>query len=208
MPKNCLEKQRDAFIKQLQWEEKSDNTIAKYRRDIRNFCAYLSCGQTLDKQTVLAYKQHLLQKGYKSSSINSMLVALNRFLVFTGRENCQVKLLKRQRPVFRTHERELSRREYWRLLQYAKSIRYTKAVMPLQTICATGIRVSELAFISVEALHTGEASIVCKGKTRQVAIVLKLRQMLLDYCQSRNLRMAPFLQAKAESVCTAPAYGG
>lgn len=134
----------------------------------------------------MAYKRYLQFKKYAVRSINSMLASLNSLLDFLGWSDCRVKALKQQKQVYCAEEKELSRAEYMRLLQAAQSKPRLQLVM--QTICGTGIRVSELQFFTVEAVKHGEAVVHCKGKTRTILIPGKLRKRLLDYAQKQKIR--------------------
>lgn len=183
--------QMETFITHLRLEERSFNTVSKYARDIKGFYQFLPPPRQLSKEGVIAYKQHLVEKGYKSTSINSMLVAVNGMLSFLGRPDCRVKLLKTQRQVFRDRGRELTQGEYKRLLEAADSKKQPRTRMMLQAICGTGIRVSELPYLTVEAAKAGVASITCKGKSRQVAIPHKLRRSLLAYCREQGIASGP-----------------
>ncbi len=175
-----------AFEAYLKQEEKSSATLEKYLRDVRAFAAFV--GQTeVTKQTVLDYKSHLGET-YAPSSANSMIAALNVFLRFCERPDLCVKQFKVQRQVYCPEEKELSRAEYVRLLEAADARGNRRLNLILQTICGTGIRVSELAAITVEALTSGEAVVHCKGKTRRIFIVPALKKKLLRYVQKQGIR--------------------
>lgn len=178
------------FIHSLEQEERCTATIEKYRRDVRAFCAFLPEDKLVSKDVVLAYKQELGQK-YKVTSANSMLVALNRLWSFLGWEECRVKLYKVQRRCFRDQSRELTRPEYLRLVRAAKSRNRERLSLLLQTICSTGIRVSEHRFITVETVRAGRASVSCKGKLRTVFLPAELRRLLLRYCKKQGLVSGP-----------------
>lgn len=169
----------DAFLRQ---EEKSEATTAKYVRDARRFCLFAG-SREISKELTVAYKQAIMQQGYTVRSVNSMLAGVNRFLSFLGWEDCRVRTLKRQREIFCPEERELSKAEYLRLLDAADR----QMNLILQTICATGIRVSELRHFTVEAVHRGEVSVRCKSKTRIILIPGKLKRQLLDYARKLGL---------------------
>ena len=147
-----------AFEKYLREDEKSDATVEKYLHDIQCFYAFLG-NRPADKSVVLAYKEHLTEQ-YAPASVNSMLVALNGFLRFCGLSGCCVKLLKIQRQMFCRQEKELSREEYRRLVNAAKDTRLSYI---LQTICGTGIRVSDLQYVTAEAVRNGTAVVNCKN---------------------------------------------
>ncbi|WNX83354.1 tyrosine-type recombinase/integrase [Agathobaculum sp. NTUH-O15-33] len=176
----------DSFRKQLIADERSRDTIAKYLRDVRTFCAFLQPCKIVDKEAVMAYKKHLAER-YKGSSANSMLVAVNCLLAFLGWGECRVKLLRMQRQNFRQADRELTKDEYQRLLHAAKNKQNERLYLLMQTICATGIRVSEHRFITVAAIKTGYARIVNKGKERVVFIPAELKGPLLRFCRAHGV---------------------
>ncbi len=171
------------FERYLITEEKSAATIEKYQRDIRCFYKFLS-DRDIRKEETIAYKEYLTAR-YAPASVNSMLVALNCFLRFIGLRDCCVKLLKIQRQIFSREDKELTKAEYHRLVMAAQGNRLS---LVIQTICGTGIRVSELQFITVEAAKCGEAVVRCKGKTRAVFIVRELRKKLLRYAAEQNIQ--------------------
>ena len=174
-----------AFKEVLLNEERSTATIQKYIRDVRAFAAFVGT-QVLGKEVVIQYKRILIEK-YAPASVNSMLAAINRFLKEFGYYDCTVKALRIQRQAFRSTERELSKAEYFRLLEAAKKKKANWLFMLMQTICATGIRVSELQFITVEAVKSGSAVVSLKGKTRQVLIPAALCKELKRYAKSRGI---------------------
>ena len=173
--------------------EKSTATVEKYLRDVRAFSVFAG-GAAVTKELTVAYKKELL-KNYAPRSINSMLASVNSFLNFMGWTDCKVKLLKLQRQVYCAEEKELTRAEYERLLKAAEKNEQLRLVM--QTICATGIRVSELRFFTVEAVKHGEVVVSCKAKTRAIFIPGKLRKRLLDYAKQQNIRSGVIFLAKS-----------
>lgn len=176
----------DRYKKYLREEEKSENTIEKYLRDVRAFAVYLS-GVEVTKGTVIAYKGKLLSENYTVRSVNSMLASLNSLFVFLGWEDCKVKSIKFQRQIYCPEEKELTKAEYMRLVRTAKQKGNERLNLILQTICGTGIRVSELQYITVEALKNGKAVVSLKGKTRSVFIVKELRKKLLRYAAEQKI---------------------
>lgn len=174
------------FEDHLKNEERSYATITKYLHDIRVFMMYLGDG-IVDKSKVLSYKEMLGEK-YEVSSANSMIAALNTFFRFTEWIDCCVKQFKVQRQIFCSEEKELTRQEYTRLVETAKKKGNERLNLIIQTICCTGIRVSELQYITVEAVKNGEAVVRCKGKTRTVFFVKELRKRLLRYIQNNELQ--------------------
>lgn len=180
------EKQVEEFGKHLVLEEKSKHTIEKYLRDVRAFTVFVGQSE-ISKQTVIAYKQHLLENNYAVKSINSMLASLNSLFDWLGWHGCRVKVLKTQKQIYCPEEKELTKAEYLRLVQAAQHSGNDRLNLILQTICGTGIRVSELEFITAEAARCGEAIVSCKGKTRVVFLVRELQKKLLRYCAKQGI---------------------
>lgn len=174
----------DRFLRYLINEEKSACTQEKYRRDLSAFTTWLN-GSTLDKAAVLAYKDYLIEH-YAPASVNSILSALNSFFTYYERHDLRVKTLKIQRALFASKDRELSKEEYGRLLDAAKSKNNERLYLLMQTVCSTGIRVSELRFITVEAVGRGMAEIRCKGKIRQVFLPRALCAKLTAYSRKQK----------------------
>ena len=172
------------FREYLLQEEKSAVTVEKYLRDVRTFFAYVG-SQAITKEVTVAYKKHLEEKEYAICSINSMLTSLNSLLEFMGWNDCKVKHLKQQRQTYCSEEKELTKEEYKRLLDAAKGQEQLNLIM--QTICGTGIRISELKFFTVEALQKGEVTVRCKSKTRTVLVPKALVKMLLGYAKRRGI---------------------
>lgn len=179
------QQEMERFHQLLLEEERSQATREKYMRDFRAFLRYIG-EDPISKERVICYKQYLVKK-YAASSVNSMLAAANRFLKSIGRYDCTVRSLKIQRRAFRASQRELSKAEYYRLLAAAKRRKDTRLYMLMQAICATGIRVSELQFITVESLRSGVAQVSLKGKTRQILIPSKLRKELRRYASEKGI---------------------
>ena len=173
------------FREHLILEERSAATIQKYIRDIKAFAKYADGSVT--KETVIAYKKHL-QEHYAVRSVNSMLASMNSLFVFLGWHDLRVKALKLQQQVYCPEEKELTKAEYTRLCKAAQRRHNERLNLILQTICGTGIRVSELQYITVEAVEHGEAVVNCKAKTRSVFIVKELRQKLLRYAAEQNIK--------------------
>lgn len=174
------------FEKYLAAEEKSAATIKKYVRDASAFSEYTGSSE-LTKERVIGYKLYL-QKYYAVRSVNSMLASLNRLFDFLGWFDFKVKSLRLQQRTFCAEERELTKAEYVRLYKTADVRCNERLSLILQTLCGTGIRVSELEFITVEAVKRGEAAVSCKAKTRSVFIVSKLKQKLLRYAAKQNIK--------------------
>ena len=186
------------FCYYLQQEEKSDTTAEKYLRDVRAFLAYV--GKTpVTKTQVMDYKQHLRETGYAIRSINSMLASLNSLFHFLGWSDCCVRSIKQQRQTYCPEEKELTQGEYLRILDAAAGKPQLRLVM--QTICGTGIRVSELRYFTVEAVRSSTVTIHCKGKSRTILIPGKLRRLLLDYARRRKIGSGPiFLAASGKPL--------
>ena len=172
------------YLHHLHQREKSDLTIEKYCRDVTAFLVWLN-GRPLSKEETLAYKAEIVTR-YAVASVNSMLSALNSYLEFLGRHDCRVRAVKRQRDVYLPEEKELTRGEYQRLVRAAAGDE--RLCLLLQTICATGIRVSEHRFITVEAAKRGTAQVRSKGKCRTVLLPGKLCRALLAYAKRRQIR--------------------
>ena len=171
----------------LRLEEKSENTMEKYIRDVKAFSSYVN-GRTVSKEITIEYKQALLEKGYAVRSINSMIASLNSFFLFIGRTDLIIKTIKEQRQLFCSEDKELSKEEYTRLVSAAKRKGNWRLSLIIQTICGTGIRVSELKYITVEAVERGEAVVLCKGKRRSVFIVKALQTKLLRYIKEQKIK--------------------
>ena len=174
------------FKEHLILEERSEITVEKYIRDVKAFAAYAQ-NTSVTKETVIAYKKYL-QENYAVRSVNSMLASINSLFAFLGWHDLRVKSLKLQQQVFCPEEKELTKAEYTRLCRTAERKHNERLNLILQTICGTGIRVSELQYITVEAVKQGEAVVNCKAKTRSVFIVKELKQKLLRYAAEQNIK--------------------
>ena len=174
------------FKEHLILEERSAATVEKYIRDVKAFSAYTQ-NAAITKETVIAYKKHL-QENYAVRSVNSMLASINSLFAFLGWHDLKVKSLKLQQQVFCPEEKELTKAEYARLCRTAERKHNERLNLILQTICGTGIRVSELQYITIEAVKQGEAIVNCKAKTRSVFIVKELKQKLLRYAAEQNIK--------------------
>lgn len=189
MKKSILtEKQVQAFHDHLVSEEKSAVTVEKYLRDVRAFLVYAD-GRPVTKDTMIAYKKHLIERGYAVRSINSMLASLNGLLTFLGCPECKVKNIRTQRQTYCSEDKELTRAEYFRLLEAAQN--QPRLHLVLQAICGTGIRVSELKYFTVESIKRGEILVSCKNKTRTILVPGSLRKKLLDYAAKRHICSGP-----------------
>ncbi|MBQ8663624.1 MAG: tyrosine-type recombinase/integrase [Eubacterium sp.] len=190
MKRTITQTHLDAFRQHLLDDEKSQITVDKYLRDVRSFAAYAAQGQDaawdINKSLIMEYKS-MLEKRYATTSANSMLASLNSFLRYMGWEDCCVRQFRVQKKAYSSAEKELTKAEYQRLIQTANQKGNERLSLLIQTICGTGIRVSELPYITVEALRQGEARVSCKGKLRIVFIVSKLRKKLLRYAKERRI---------------------
>ena len=175
-------------------EEKSKATIEKYIRDITAFAAWLD-GADLTKVKVLEYKEYLI-KNYAPASVNSVLSSLNSFFGFNEEYGLKVKSLKIQKQIFAKNEKELTKAEYERLLKAAKSKGNRKLFLLMQTICATGIRVSELCYITKESLKDGRAEVHMKGKLRVIIIPNELCKMLGRYAKEQGITSSSIFVTK------------
>jgi len=174
-----------AYARDLYENEKSAGTVEKYLRDVYAFAAWLE-ERSLNKEAVIAWKGHLRTAGYAPSTINSMLIAVNQFFRFQGWEELRVKTLRLQRQIFRSRDRELTKEEYVRLIETAHALGRERLALLMETICATGIRVSEVRYITVEAVQAGRAEIALKGKIRTILLPGKLRRKLLKYAKKQK----------------------
>lgn len=172
-----------SFERYLTKEEKSRATVEKYLRDVRSFFRFSNTG-SISKEQMIAYKEYLTDR-YAPASVNPMLISLHSFLRYIGQQDCCVKLLKIQRQIFAKEEKELSCQEYQRLVKAAGN---TRLSFVLRTICGTGIRVSELEYITVEAVREGKAVVSCKNKTRVIFIPATVQKILSKYIKKSCLK--------------------
>ena len=173
------------FREHLILEEKSEATIGKYMRDTIAFLTYTQ-GREITRKLVIAYKKQL-QDCYAARSVNSMLASLNSLFSFLHWHDLKLKSMKFQQPIYCSEEKELTKVEYMRLCKTAELKKNRRLSLILQTICGTGIRVSELRFVTVEAVRGNEITVDCKAKTRKVFIVKRLKQKLLRYAAEQGI---------------------
>ncbi len=190
------EKQIISFASYLRHEERSQNTIEKYLHDIRSFYAWLG-GREVTKEQVTIWKEYLTASGKAAVTVNGALAALHSFFTFAGWEGLRVKYLKIQRQVFRDASRELTRDEFSRLVQTAEAQGNHRLVLLLETICATGIRVSEVKYITLEAVRRGRADISLKGKIRTILIPNKLARKLQKYAKKQKIASGEIFLTKS-----------
>ena len=192
MAKNTLSKTNiQAYQTFLRSEEKSNATCEKYLRDIHNFMVFAG-KQPVDKALAIGWKKQLEAQGYAVRSINSMLASVNSLFRFLGWHDCKVKNIRLQRQTYCAEDKELTKAEYLRLLEAAR--KNEQLHLPLQTICGTGIRVSELQHFTVEAIRRGEITVSCKSKTRTILIPGKLRKLLIKYASSHHITSGPIFR--------------
>lgn len=187
------------FAQFLLEEEKSEITIKKYVRDVQKFTDFAE-KRELSKTLTVEYKTELTEK-YKPTSVNSMLAAVNKFMDFLNLPRFKVKPLKIQRMLFLSEERELKRDEYYRLVDAAHNSGNQRLMLIIETIASTGIRISELKFITVEAIEARQADINCKGKRRIVFLPNKLCKALKKYVKNKKIRSgAVFITSSGKPV--------
>ena len=175
-----------AFEAHLRLGERSSGTIEKYLRDIRAFAMWLG-ERPLDKEAAIAWKEHLRTKHYAPATVNSMLIAVNQLFRFLRWDDLRVKTVRIQRQIFRRRDKELTKEEYVRLLETARGSGRERLALLMETICATGIRVSEVRYITAEAVNAERAEISLKGKIRTILIPGKLRRKLQKYAKKQKI---------------------
>ena len=193
---NIIEKFRRFLIN----EERSEATVEKYLHDVKRFYEF-SKDREIDKTNVMAYKAEL-GRNFAVASANSMIAALNAFFRFCEWYDLCVKQFRLQREAYCSEEKELTRAEYIRLLDAAKRKKNNRLNLIIQTICGTGIRVSELEYITVESLEKGEAVVNCKGKNRRVFIVLELKKKLFCYAREQKIRTGSIFVTRSGRAMT------
>ncbi len=181
------------FSDHLRQNEKSAATIEKYLRDVRAFMLFAGA-ESLSRDLVIAYKHHLQANGYAVRSINSMLASINSFLRFLGWNDCKVKNIRQQRQVYCPEEKELTKEDYLRLLRAAEA--RPQIHLLLETICGTGIRVSEVRYFTVEAVRRGEITIHCKSKTRTILLPGKLKEKLIKFAKKNKIQTGSIFLSK------------
>lgn len=178
--------------------EKSAATIEKYIRDILAFCRW-NQNQSINRIQILEWKQYLVSL-YAVSSVNSMLAALNSYFRFKGWEQLRVKPVRQQKQLYRDTERDISRCEYMKLLQEAGQCGDERLKLVMETICSTGIRISELPFITAEAIFHGKAFVDCKNKKRIIFIPTKLQSLLKKYMKKHHISSGPVFLTRNGTV--------
>ena len=176
----------DQFEDHLRHDEREESTIEAYLRSLTRFAEWAD-GRTITKELAMEWKTALSESGYRPISVNAMLAAVNKFFTCMGREDCKVKYLKLQRQMFRKSEKDLSKEEYQRLVRAAHEKGDLRMELILETICATGIRVGELKYITVEAVRAGVAEIALKGKIRTILLPHRLCRKLQKYAKQQKI---------------------
>lgn len=178
----------DQFEDYLRHDEREESTIEAYLRSLTRFAEWAD-GRAVTKELAMEWKAALSEAGYRPISVNAMLAAVNKFFTCMGREDCKVKYLKLQRQMFRKSEKDLSKEEYQRLVQAAHEKGDLRMELILETICATGIRVGELKYITVEAVRAGVAEIALKGKIRTILLPHRLCRKLQKYAKQQKIAL-------------------
>lgn len=175
-----------AYAQYLRQEERAPSSIEKYRRAVGEFAEWLA-GGTVTKEAVLAWKESLVTRGLSPATVNGKLSALNGLFRFLGWGECRVKFLRLQRRAFRERDRELTREEYLRLLEAARASGRRRLELLMEAVCSTGIRVSEVRYLTVEAARSGRAVVILKGKVRTILLPGKLCRKLLRYAAGQKI---------------------
>ena len=186
MSRTIMVKQMESFRQHLLEDEREPATIRKYLRNVSEFAAWLA-GKPVSKELVIQWKDHLQHSGQQPVTINGKLSALNRFFAFLGWPDCRVKHLRIQRRMFRSTARDLTREDYTRLVETAQALGRDRLALLIETICATGIRVSEVRYITIEAAQAGQTTISLKGKLRTILLPGKLCRKLLKYARKKKI---------------------
>ena len=186
----------DQFEDYLRHDEREESTIEAYLRSLTRFAEWAD-GRAVTKELAMEWKSALSESGYRPISVNAMLAAVNKFFTCMGREDCKVKYLKLQRQMFRKSEKDLSKEEYQRLVQAAHEKGDLRMELILETICATGIRVGEVRYITVEAARRGRADIALKGKLRTILLPARLCRRLLKFAGKNKIAFGAIFLTKS-----------
>ena len=189
-----------AYGRHLKQEERAPATVEKYLRNIRAFARWLD-GGAVTREAVTGWKEHLLAQRRTPSTVNAALAALNGLFRFLGWEGCRAKFLKVQRRMFRDPARELARGDYDKLITTARELGRERLALLMEAICATGVRVSEVPYLTVEAAQRGRAEVSLKGKIRTILIPVKLCRKLLKYARKQKIASGEiFLTGNGKSL--------
>ena len=186
MEKRIESNQFGKFCIWLREEERENSTIEKYLRDVRTFAEWAG-NQPVTKEVAARWKEHLQKMGHQPVTINGKLSAINKFFAYLGWTDCRVKYLKIQRRLFRSTEKELTKNDYIKLVETASNLGRERLALLIETICATGIRVSEIKYITIEAVHNRRTEISLKGKIRTILLPGKLCRKLKKYAQKKKI---------------------
>lgn len=199
-----LKEKMAKFIKSLTLNEKSKNTIEKYERDIRDFILWCEKNnykiidlEKIDKEVLIKYKTNMKDKYSKVSTINSKISSINAFLEYSNLQNLKIKIIKCQKSIFGNKDKQLTKIELKKLLDEAYNKKDKRLYYLMLTIVRTGIRVSEVKFITVDAVKDGKAIVNNKGKVRPVIIPRKLCKLLIDYCKVHNIKIGSIFITKS-----------
>ena len=184
------DEQITAYGANLRMEERCEATVQKYVSAVMALFLFLPPEKTVTRELLLAWKAEISAR-FSASGANVMISAVNRFCAFMSWSDLRIRQIKVQRRIFRDRDRELTKAEYMRLLNAARAKGNPRLYWLMQTLASTGIRVSELRFVSVESLHSGRAVVDCKGKQRVIMIPQKLREKLLAYCEKAGVKSGP-----------------
>ncbi|MFQ9410781.1 MAG: tyrosine-type recombinase/integrase [Evtepia gabavorous] len=195
-----------AYGRYLKQEERTLATLEKYLRDVRAFALWLD-GEAVTKEAVTGWKERLLVERRAPSTVNTALSALNGLFRFLGWEGCRARFVKVQRRLFRDPARELTRPDYERLIATARELGKERLALVMETICATGVRVSELRYLTVEAVQRGRAEISLKGKVRVILIPTKLARKLLKYAKKNKTASGEIFSRETAKVFHGGRYG-
>ena len=185
-PEDNMKDDLEEFAAHLRYEGRKESTIKKYLRDLKAFWIWLG-DKTMTREKAREWRDFLCEKGYAPVTVNSMLASLNLFFRFRGREECCVKALRLQHRFFRNSERELAQGEYERLVETARWQGKERLALLIETMCATGVRVSEVRAFTVESVRRGRADISLKGKIRTILIPGRLRKKLMRYIRKKKI---------------------
>ena len=189
-----------SFERWLCSEEKSRGTVEKYCRDVRRFQRWIE-GGAVSREAGACWKEQLLKEGYSPVTVNSMAAALNTFFRFMGWEDCRIRFLKVQRKNYRSQHRHLDKSDYEQLVKQAKKSGRERLALLMEAVGATGVRVSEVRYLTVEAAKSGQAEIHLKGKIRTILIPEQIQKRMLSYAQKEGIQSGPvFLTGKGKPL--------